>query len=241
MLKIENLINKIKGKFPYEYLGGQLLINGDCLKVMELMEDKSVDLVLTDPPYGLGYDKQAGKVSGSQNGTMKAPKGIYRQTNWDIKPEKEIFDMILNKSLNQIIFGGEHLCSLLPQSRGWIVWDKHTGDNNFSDCELAWTSESKPIKKYDWIWNGMLQQDMKNKEERFHPTQKPVGLFCKILQDYSKENDLIFDGFSGSFTTSIACIRTNRQSICIEKDEEYYKLGVNRVKEELRQEDMFRC
>jgi len=120
------------------FLNGQIvLFNGDCFDVMRDLKDKEIDLVLTDPPYGLGYDKAAAKRSGKQYGKAAAQATKFHSTNWDILPDQKIFNELLRISKNQIIFGAEHLCLMLPKSRGWIVWDKNTGENNFSDCELA--------------------------------------------------------------------------------------------------------
>lgn len=152
-------------------------------------------------------------------------------TDWDNKtPDKEYFNEILRVSKNQIIFGGNYIANSLPNSRCWLVWDKKNGTNRWADCELAWTSFDKVVKKYDYMWNGMLQEDMKNKEKRFHPTQKPVGLFERILNDYSNENDLVLDCFSGSGTTAVACHNLKRRFICIEKDPEYWAKSVERLK-----------
>lgn len=214
------------------------IINADCLDILKQLPDKCIDLVLTDPPYGIGYDKQARSVAGTKYGNAKAQKRNYGETNWDNKtPEKEVFNEIVRVSKNQIIFGGNYFANMLSNSKCWLVWDKHI-NGDFADCELAWTSFDKPVKKYDYIWNGMIQQDMKNKEIRVHPTQKPVGLFCKILNDYSNENDLILDCFSGSGTTAIACHKLKRRFICIEKDKEYYEASVKRLEEEQRQLDL---
>lgn len=117
----------------------------------------------------------------------------------------------------------------MHNSNCWIVWDKLNGNNNFADCELAYTNFDSAVRKYEYKWQGMLQQNMKNKDIRIHPTQKPLGLFEKILLDYSKENDLIMDCFSGSGTTAVACYKTNRRFICIEKDKEYYDLSIDRL------------
>lgn len=205
------------------------IINTDCLDILKELPDKCIDLVLTDPPYGLHYDKIAAKNSGKIYKNAATKKNVYRFSDWDYIPEKIIFEEIFRVSKNQIIFGAEHLCLMFPNSRGWLVWDKHTGENRFSDCELAWTSFDKPIKKYDFVWSGMIQQNMKNKEIRIHPTQKPCGLFKKILNDFSSENDLILDCFSGSGTTAIACSDLKRRFICIEKDFDYWQKSLERL------------
>ena len=142
-------------------------------------------------------------------------------------------------SKNQIIFGGNYFVEYLYNSSCWIVWNKNNGNNDFADCELAWTSFKSAVRKYDWTWNGMLQQNMKNKDIRIHPTQKPLGLFEKILLDYSKENDLILDCFSGSGTTAVACYNTYRNFICVEKDREYHKKSIERLEQEKAQIRLF--
>ena len=224
-MKLDDLINKITC--------------ADCMDILKQLPDKCIDLVLTDPPYGIGYDKQAFKNSGTKYGNAVAQKRIYKQTDWDNKtPEKEVFDEIIRVSKNQIIFGGNYFANMLSNSKCWICWNKK-GDgrysNEFADGELAWTSFDKPLKIYNFLWNGMIQQNMKNKEQRFHPTQKPTDLFGQILRDFSKENDLVLDCFSGSGTTAIACHRLKRRFICIEKDKDYWEASVKRLEDEQRQ------
>ena len=206
---MENLINKI--------------INADCLDILKQLPDKCIDLVLTDPPYGIDVSKS-----------------VYKNADWDKSiPKKEIFEEIFRVSKNQIIFGGNYFVEYLHNSNCWIVWDKLNGTNDFADCELAWTSFNSAVRKYEFLWNGMLQQNMKNKEKRIHPTQKPADLFGMILRDYSKENDLILDPFSGSGTTAIASHNLKRRFICIEKDFDYWKASVKRLKEHQRQLSLF--
>ena len=199
------------------------------------MPDKCVDLVLTDPPYGIGESKGKNKTRGKL-----AKATDYGNKNWDEKiPDKEVFDEILRISKHAIIFGGNYFVENLTNSSCWLVWDKHNGENDFADCELAWTNFKTAVRKYDWIWAGMLQQNMKEKEIRIHPTQKPVGLFMKILQDYSNENDLVLDCFSGSGTTAVACHNLKRRFICIEKDPEYWKASCERLEQAQRQQTLF--
>ena len=212
----------------------------DCLDILKQLPDKCIDLVLTDPPYGIGYDKLASSKSGTYQGNGVAMRGTYRNTDWDNKtPDKEVFDEIMRVSKNAIIFGGNYIANMLENTRCWLVQDKKTGTNNWADCELAWTSFDKPVKKYEYLWNGMLQENMKEKEIRIHPTQKPVGLFMKILQDYSNENDLVLDCFSGSGTTAVACHNLKRRFICIEKDPEYAKASQERLEQAQRQQTLF--
>lgn len=207
----------------------------DCMDLLKQLPDKCVDLVLTDPPYGIG--EANGK--NASRGKLAIAKD-YGKKDWDNKiPDKEIFDEIFRVSKNQIIFGGNYFIEFLHNSNCWLVWDKLNGKNDFADCELAWTSFKSAVRKYEFLWNGMLQQNMSNKEKRIHPTQKPVDLFGQILRDYSKENDLILDCFSGSGTTAIACHRLNRRFICIERDKDYYEASCKRLEDEQRQGRLF--
>lgn len=125
-------------------------------------------------------------------------------------------------------------------SKCWIVWDK-IGNNNFqnpfADCELAWTNFNKVCKKYTCIQQGFINED--KSQERIHPTQKPLKLFEMILNDFSNENDLILDCFSGSGTTAVACHNLNRRFICIEKDYDYWKASVERLENAKSQLNLF--
>ena len=199
------------------------IYNADCLDILKDIPDNYFDLCLTDPPYGIG--EAAGK--NLSRGKLAKPTQ-YAIKDWDNEiPKKEIFDEIFRVSKNQIIFGGNYFVEYLSNSSCWLVWDKNnTGD--FADCELAWTNFKSAVRKYRWTWNGMLQEDMKNKEIRIHPTQKPVGLLKQILRDYYKEG-IVLDCFSGSGSTAIACYDLNIPFVAIEKDKDYYEKSVERL------------
>jgi len=207
------------------------LYNGDCLEVMQEMDDNGIDLVLTDPPYGIktAMTGKTGKVGGGH----VVPSTEYGYQEWDKKiPNKIYFDEMKRIGKNQIIFGGNYFAEYLDNSPCWIVWDKHiTG--NFADCELAWTSFKRAIKRYSILWNGMLRVEKEYK--RTHPTQKPIRLFCHILEDFTKGNDLICDPYLGSGTTAIACERFNRKWIGIEISKQYCDIAVQRIKQETAQ------
>jgi site-specific DNA-methyltransferase (adenine-specific) len=207
-------------KYPDDFINK--VIQGDCLEVMKEMPDKCVNLVLTDPPYGIGADKGIG---GNNRGIRKK----YNDS-WDILPRKEIFDEIFRVSKNQIIFGGNYMVEYLYNSSCWIVWDKNNS-GNFADCELAWTSFKGAVRKVKWTWNGMIQENMKNKEQRFHPTQKPVPVMKWILGKYSEENEIIFDPFLGSGTTAVAAKQLGRDFIGVEISEKYCEIARNRLKQ----------
>ena len=208
---------------------------GDSLEVMKQLPDNCIDLVLTDPPYGIGESSNNNK----SRGKLTAAKD-YGSKDWDSSiPEKEVFDEIIRVSKNAIIFGGNYFAHLVPPSPCWIVWNKINYGNDFADCELAWTNYKTAVRKIDFQWNGMLQGDMKNKEERIHPTQKPRQLFRLILEKYLPEGGIVFDGFSGSGTTALACHDLGYDFICVEKDEDYHAASVKRLEEHQRQGMLF--
>lgn len=231
-----------------EFLNGQIILhNADCVDVMQNIGDKEIDLVLTDPPYGGGGNnhewdnKKKGRFGGlfakydikaTRTGGTWSKK--YQETNnikhWDIAPEFEVFEEIFRISKEQIIWGGNYF--ELPATRCFLIWKKLTISENFSMAmaEYAWTSFNKNAKIFEFA-----PQD----STRFHPTQKPVQLINWCLNNYSKENDLIFDGFAGSGTTAISCIRTKRRFIGCELDKEYFEKACERIETELRQGVLF--
>ena len=203
-----------------KYIGK--IINADCLDILRQLPDKSIDLLLTDPPYGIG-------MHGGQIGSRGH---VFPKKNWDKKiPDKDVFTEMFRVSKNQIIWGGNYFG--LPPSRSWIVWDK--GETyykmSFSDAELAYTSFDKNVRIFKY--NPIAHGDYHNK---IHPTQKPLSLFHWCLENYSKEGDLVLDCFSGSGTTAIACRNLHRKFICIEKDPDYWEASVKRLEKEEKQQ-----
>lgn len=209
-MKYEEMIDKI--------------ILGDCMDYLKNIPDKSIDLVLTDPPYGINADKGVGGFGASPN---KAKK--YND-NWDsITPVKEVFDELLRVGKKVIIFGANYFTDKLPVNGHWIVWDK-VGEikfqNPFSDCELCWTNiDKKIVKKYLVKQQGFINDG----DDVFHPTQKPYRLITDIIKDYTKENDLILDAFSGSGTVCCSAKDNNRRFIGFEINENFYKKSIDRL------------
>ena len=171
-MKIEKLTDKIT------------LYNWDRMEYMKGIPDNYYDLAIVDPPYGIGED---GLKNHSRGKLAKAKQ--YTPKTWDSdSPSETYFSELFRISKNQIIWGANHFISKIPyNSPCWIVWDKQNGDNDFADCELAWTSFKYAVRKFTFRWAGMLQGDMKNKEERIHPTQKPVRLYEWILKHYANQ------------------------------------------------------
>ena len=217
-------------------LGVHRLICGDCTDpsiIEKLLQSEKVDLVLTDPPYGVSIvsGKSTGKVGGGGRlGFGKVGGGhIVDSKTYPViigddttNSARKAIEVLVNIK-NKIIFGGNYFTDFLPPSRCWIIWDKENSGNNFADAELAWTSFDKNVKLYHWLWNGLSRRGERKEElvSRVHPTQKPVGLFKLILEDFSEKNDVIIDSFLGSGTTLIACENTDRKCRGIEISPDY--------------------
>ena len=206
------------------------VFNTDCLEYMRTLPDKAFQLAIADPPYGIGCD---GKIGSDNNGKC----GDYTQKEWDTDaPDKEWFDELRRISRHQIIWGANHFISRIPiDSPCWIVWDKdNTG--NFADCELAWTSFPTSVRKFKFRWNGMLQENMAHKEERIHPTQKPVALYAWLLNKFAKPGDRIFDPMMGSQSSRIAAYKMGFDYVGCELDKEYFDKGCERFNRECKGE-----
>lgn len=196
----------------------------DNMALMARFPDKHFELAIVDPEYGIGMD--GGKIGGNNLGRAKE----YTKKEWDKEPPPESYFKELKRvSKNQIIWGANHFISKMPfDSSCWIVWDKDNS-GNFADCELAWTSFETAVRQFTWRWNGMLQQDMKNKEHRIHPTQKPIALYRWLLQNYAKKGDKILDTHLGSMSIAIACDMEGFDLTGCELDPEYYRDGIKRL------------
>ena len=205
------------------------------MEFMAKIPNNYYELAIVDPPYGIDIAK-SGKVGGSNCGKVKN----YGAKNWDNKsPDKEYFDELIRISKNQIIWGANHFISKIPYDGScWIVWNKdNTG--NFADCELAWTSFDTAVRIFKWRWNGMLQQNMALKEDRIHPTQKPIGLYKFLLHNYAKQGDKIFDSHVGSGSSRIACYDLGYDFEGCEIDKDYWQLQEDRYNKHIAQLSLF--
>jgi len=217
------------------------IYNIDCLEFMKELPDNYFDLVITDPPYGIGESmknhESRGKNPVGFNNSSKKQLPIfsdYGYSEWDSKiPSKEIFNEILRISKNQIIFGGNYFIEYLFNSSCWIVWDKDNGTNDFADCELAWTSFKKAVRKFKYRWHGMLQENMNWKEKRQHPTQKPVPLGRWLLKRFAEEGDKVFDPFSGSGSFLVACKQLGFQYVGCEINKKYVDVSNQRLTQQI--------
>ncbi len=203
-------------------------------------KDNEFDLAIVDPPYGINIGGESGgKIGGDKpfgkRGFAKAGKNkcvdakVYHVFKDTKPPDKTYFNELIRISKNQIIFGANHFISKIPyDSSCWVVWDKDNS-GNFADCELAWTSFKSSVRKFCFKWNGMLQEDMKNKEYRIHPTQKPVALYRWLLRKYAKIGDTILDTHVGSGSSIIACLEEGFDITGYEIDKDYYDSACKRI------------
>ena len=214
---------------PTEVIGNCNLYLGDCREILPHLP--KVDLLLTDPPYGIG--EAAGK--NKSRGKLAVAKD-YGNDQWDDKPPSDwLFGLMREMSNNQIVFGGNYF--VLPPSSCWLVWDKdNTGD--FADAELAWTNLKKSVRVKKHRWNGMLQEDMKNKEIREHPTQKPVPIMEWCIS-HSSDSLTVADPFMGSGTTGVACANMGKTFYGIEREPKYFDIACKRIEQAYAQGRLF--
>ena len=205
---------------------------------MKQYPDKYFDLAIVDPPYGIGIGKN-GFIGGDAKG-IKARE--YKPTEWDNAiPNKEYFEELFRVSKHQIIWGGNYFTEHLKPSKSWVVWDKRVEEkykNNFSDCELAWCNIGT-VRIFRHLFMGICQKDMKNKEIRFHPTQKPIALYEWLLKNYAKQGDKILDTHVGSASSLIACYNLGFEYVGFELDKEYYDKAQKRLQARMAQMDIF--
>lgn len=209
------------------------VIHGDCMEVMKDIPDKYFELAIVDPPYGIKQDKGFSGKEGF-NGKGKPIQRRQYVSEWDSDIPNAIYFLELERvSVHQIIFGGNYMARDLPKGTHWLVWDKKNTMPTFSDCELLWTSFNRNSTKIIEIeYNGLLG---KEKQPRFHPTQKPVALYKWLLTNYAKQGDKILDTHAGSCSSVIACIDYGFEYLAIEKDKEYFDKATERIEKHLLQ------
>lgn len=207
-------------------IGNCRLILGDCRLILPSLGQ--FDACVTDPPYGIDYGK-AGRFNATHGW------GPWRENcEWDRdRPEKSVFDMILACSKHQIIWGGNYFTDYLPPTMHWLLWDK--GQRNFSlaDFEIAWGSQKRASRVIDCP-RGRAVKDGKE-----HPTQKPIEVMARCIEELPAKTHSIVDPFMGSGTTGIASLHAGKRFTGIEIDEGYFDIACERIRKAYAQPDMF--
>lgn len=216
-------------------IGNATLYLGDCMDILPTLD--KVDAVITDPPYGIGESSK--RVASRQRKEFGGSKALadqrdYGEFTWDAAPpDIVVIDAVRNFATWSAFFGGNYF--QLPPTSCWLVWDKLNGDNDFADCELAWTNWPKAVRRLQWRWNGMIRQ---GNEERYHPTQKPIGVMKWVIELCPKA-ETILDPFMGSGTTGVAAIQMGRKFIGIERESKYFDIACQRIEQAVAQGQLF--
>lgn len=233
-------------------------------------EQYSIGIV--DPNYGIG---EASKNHASRNTpvrqkngqVLRAPRTTYKKAGWDdAPPTSEYFNELYRTTKNQIIWGANYFKQIVEEPfkpprrehwaqfiadhpKGWIIWDKVNGGNDFNDCELAWTSFSRDTYILPYMWNGMMQGktlteptvaqgNKRLNEKRIHPTQKPVIIYRKLLQDYTKPGDSVFDSHMGSQSLRIAAWIEGIDYTGCEIDKDIFSDGSKRFEQHIMKQEL---
>ena len=209
------------------------MLNCDCMEYMASLPDKAFDLAIVDPPYG--GDDAIGLVDCKTKSKQATERTEYTQFE-NIEPDVSYWNELFRVSKNQIIWG-VNFYTKINLHGGRIVWDKK--GTAFGRAEEAYLSMTKSVNIFEFAWNGMIQQDMKNKESRIHPTQKPVALYKWLLSRYAKPGDRILDTHGGSGSICIACHDLGYDLTWMEKDADYYAAACKRYKDHAAQAVLF--
>lgn len=208
---------------PYYDHGGITIYHGDNRKILPLLDQK-FDLLLTDPPYGIG--ENAHRVASR---TKLAATTDYGSFDWDKEPaDRQTIDYSVSICRHAVIWGGNYFH--VPPSRGWLVWDK-LNSGNFADCELAWTNLKMSVRKFTLLWNGMIRGGEQRGVKRVHPTQKPVELMHWCLSHADAKS--VLDPWMGSGTTLVAAKFRGLKAVGIEINEQYCEIAAKRLSQEV--------
>ena len=211
------------------------LFNMDCMVAMKEMKDKQFDLAIVDPPYGIGADKKNSVMELKSKKSFALSKDYGKQV-WDNSiPTDEYFKQLKRVSKNQIVWGN----NFFGLKGGAIYWHKDVTMPTYSDGEIAYCSLINSVKFFRYTWHGMIQENMKNKEFRIHPTQKPVQLYAWLLNNYAKEGNTILDTHLGSGSIAIACYDMGFDLTGYEIDKDYFDAAINRLENHKRQMQLF--
>lgn len=200
---------------------------GDCREILPTLG--KVDAVVTDPPYGIGADKGAGKSADKWTEFTGSDR-------WDLAPpDGDFLCAVIAKATHAIVWGGNYFA--LPPTPCWLIWDKETaGVTTFADCEVAWTNLPKAMRLKRHLWSGPY---MKVKEERFHPTQKPLAIMQWCVEQLPSSAKTILDPYLGSGTTGVAAVKSGRDFVGIEQEPRFFDVACRRISDAIARPDLF--
>lgn len=209
---------------PYYQDDSCTIYHGDCREILPLLP--VVDLVLTDPPYGIAYKHSGGGC------------GIHKQKFRNTSPvlgDEQYFNPKFLLHIPCVLFGADHYFANLPEGGMFHVWDKDPkglmSHDSFSDAELFWTSWTRNRCVFRYLWKGLCQEGAG--EKRYHPTAKPLALMTWCIATFGANAITILDPFMGSGTTLRAAKDLGRRAIGIELEEKYCAIAVERLRQEV--------
>jgi site-specific DNA-methyltransferase (adenine-specific)/modification methylase len=209
--------------------GRAQLYLGDCREILPTLH--GVDAVVTDPPYGIGYQHSGGGLGKHSVRNLDAVVGDDRP--FDPSPLLGFREVVL--------WGANHYASALPHGR-WLAWDKLAGVaefDSFSDVEFAWRKGRGKDRVFSHLWKGIAKASEKGGKERWHPTQKPIALMRWCVDQLPVDCVTVADPFMGSGTTGIAAIAAGRRFVGVEIERKWFDIACRRIEEASRQNDLF--
>ena len=212
-------------------IGNHRLLCGDSSDsdlLQKVLNGNKIDLLLTDPPYGIDYGSQLVNGDEFSEKTNKHGWRNFGSPDWDkSRPSESHLTYLIQISNNQIIWGGNYFTDFLPPSMGWLIWDKGQRGFSLADGEMAWTSFNNALRIKEYA------RALANREEKNHPTQKPIEII-KWCFDYAdrhskSKNEITFDAFLGSGSTMVTAHQLNRKCYGMELDPKYCQVIVDRM------------
>jgi len=239
---VYTVLPNVKKGVPDDRKANIELYNEDNMKLMARYPDNHFDLAIVDPPYDFSCSKTSYvnknlifKERFQRKGGEKDAGGFVIGANHknalQKPPTRKYFKELFRVSKNQIIWGGQTFANLLPNSMEWIFWDKKTGGSYFADGELAWTSFGGTVR--------MFRPNKLRKQNKIHPTQKPIELYGWIINRYCKKGFKVLDTHLGSGSIAIACHKYKIDLVGCEIDKEYFDKALRRLEIEQAQQSLF--
>lgn len=206
-----------------EHIGLATLYLGDCREVLPTLAP--CDLILTDPPYGIGADKAKAHSTIRDN-------AAWERMDWDsATPPAWLFGLMREKADTLMVWGGNYFADMLPATSGWLCWRKPQAETGFSlaDIELCWTSLDFAART----------KTLPRRDGNEHPTQKPVALMEWCINLAPKNTLTVADPFAGSGTTGVACVRMGKKFYGIERERKYFDIMCERIRREVDRPQLF--